>query len=220
MKAAQIDSDSIADLDISNFKAIDAALKVRYNCIKITALEDGVALAPPKTDESDYFGVGARIKGGETLVLIGDMSGLSLSIAVTEIDVREVKVGQKAIITGVAFPELQLEGEVTHVDAQAKSSHRSGLPLFPVKIEVKNLTDAQRKIIKVGMSSKIKLNITLPGVLEIPIRSVFKKGDQTVIYKYVKGEKIETAVTTGRTTMNTVEILDGIQEGDQVVVVN
>lgn len=220
MKAAQIDSESIADLDISNFKAIDAALKVRYNCIKITALENGVALAPPKTDESDYFGVGARIKAGEALILIGDMTGLSLSIAVTEIDVREVKVGQKAIISGVAFPELKLVGEVTHVDAQATSSHRSGLPLFPVKIEVKEITDKQRDIIKVGMSAKIRLNVTIPGILEVPIQSVYKKGENTILYKYISGKKVETIVTTGRTTMNTVEIIDGIKEGDQVVVIN
>ncbi len=220
MKAAQIEAGSITDLDISDIKAIDEVLKVRHNCIKITALEKGVALAPPKNDDSDTFGVGSRIKAGEALVLVGDMSGLSLSISVTEIDVREVKIGQKAIISGVAFPEVKLLGEVTHVDAQALSSHRSGMPLFPVKIEVKNLTKQQKEIIKVGMSAKIKLNITLPGVLEVPIKAVFRKGDQIAIFKYINNEKVETLVRTGRTSIDSVEILEGLDEGDEIVIAN
>ena len=219
MKAAQIDADNITSLDISNIKEIDRVLKVRHNCIKITAMDSGVALAPP-SDDSEEFGVGTRIKAGEPLVMIGDMSGLSLSISVTEIDVREVQMGQKAIITGVAFPEIKLVGEVTHVDAQAMSSHRSGMPLFPVKIQVKNLTDKQREIIKVGMSAKIKLNITLPGILEVPISAVFKKGEQIAVYKYVDNKKVETIVRTGRTSISSVEILEGLNEGDQIVITN
>lgn len=221
MKAAHIDAEGITGLDISDVKAVDAALKVRYNCVKIPAPSAGVALAAPKrSEDSGGLSVGSHVKQGDVLVLVGDMSGIALNIAVTEIDVRDVRVGQQAIITGAAFPELQLTGEVTHIDAQAESSYRSGLPLFPVKIEVKKLTEQELAILRVGMSAKIKLQITMPGFLSVPIKAISKRGQQAVVTRVVNGEKEQVIVNTGRATTDSVEILDGITEGEQIVVPN
>ena len=121
-------------------------------------------------------------------------------------------------MSGVAFPELQLEGEVVHIDSQASSSQSIGLPLFPVSIHIKKLTKREKDIIKVGMSAKIKLSISIPGMLEVPINAVYLKDDAAHVQKYVEGEKVETRIITGRTSEKAVEIISGIKEGDEIVI--
>src|SRR5204863_1822040 len=124
------------------------------------ATADGIALVPPKSgssESSSEIAVGTSVKQNQVLVSIGNLEGLSVKIAINEIDINQVAPGQEAMITGVGFPKETLKGFVKEVASQAQIAQGGlgGLPTFSATVIVPSLTPEQKKLIRVGMSAKI-----------------------------------------------------------------
>ncbi|MDF2867583.1 MAG: acrA [Gammaproteobacteria bacterium] len=134
-------------LNIDEINKIEQALAANSGEMHIIAPSDGIALYPEKTSNdnntSSRILEGTAVKAGQGLLEIGDMSGLALYINVNEININTIKPGQKVSITGVAFPDMTLHGQVKEVDVQAKNNATSGLPTFPVKIEVPKIGEQE-----------------------------------------------------------------------------
>jgi len=214
---------SISSIDI---RTINRALARVPNVVKVTAPATGVALLPESTSSSKEttnvpLSQGSSVKAGQTLLSIGNMSGISVTAKVTEIYVDKIKAGQKAIITGDAFPEQKLAGTVTHVDRQASSDSQSGgIPSFALTVSVPTLTQVQLNKILVGMSATITLPIVNSYTISIPLSAVFIKQGQPMVKRIDAHSKkiIDVPVNTGRTEMNSVAITEGLQNGDEVLV--
>lgn len=223
VKIGQELAEDVTKLDISDIEAVEKALKIKYNHLNLTSPEDGIALYPPDTGSSrgEMIEIGSQLKHGQVVAIIGDLTGIKLKIQVTEIDVGQIKEGLKAEVTGVAFPGHVLEAEVKRVDLQASSDMASGggLPTFGVDLEVAHLTDEQRKDIRVGMSTKIKLNIEKQGAIEIPIQAVQKEGKIFFVSKVDENDNItRVPIITGQTTQDTVEVKLGLENGDRILI--
>jgi len=213
--------ETLKQLTIEDMPKIEKALKLKYSYLDVTAPKDGIALFPPDSDSDDSGGgkvnVGSQVKLGQVLVSIGDLTGISADVSVTEVNIDKIKKGQKVIITGVAFPHHILHGYVKDVTAQASAASSGGLPSFPATVVVKKLTDEQRILIRVGMSAKIQVDIKHKNVFMVPIDAIFQKQGQSRVKKKVGNKIIEVPVTTGSTTFNDVEIRRGVKDGDQLI---
>lgn len=221
LKKIDINED-IEKLNLRDPKIADKLLLTSQNRIRILAPTAGVALYPEKAGEDaskDAIYKGSEVKQGQAMLSIGDLSGLSVRIEVNEVDVNQIKPQQKVTITGPAFPGIVLHGEVSSIDAQAKSSNSSAIPTFPVTISVNQLTSEQRDIIHVGMSAKVEILLEEPDVILVPIKAVQRKGNKSLVNKKdAQSEHIlETPVKTGKTTLDSIIILQGLQPGDIIV---
>ena len=149
------------------------------------------------------------------------MSGLSVTLDVNEVDINQLQSGQKATITGSAFPGITLQGYVEHIEKQA-SSKNSNLPTFTTHITIPQLTAEQAQVIHVGMSAKIKINLEENDVIMIPIKAVFQENGQSKVK--VKNEltnQIDSIpVITGKTNLSEVSIEQGLRPGDVIVFTN
>lgn len=219
---------NIMELHIEQVEAVHKALAQPADTLKITAPISGITLMPGKgsggSDSSDSSGglltVGSQIKSGQVLLGIGDSSGVSLLVKINEVNINNIKVGQPAIITSDAFPNITLNGIVEHIVQQAVPSESGGTPTFPVNIIVAHLTDEQKKIIHMGMSAKVALQIQSRPAIRVPISAIIvDQGIPTVKVLDPKYDKIVTVpVVTGSTTLDTVEIQQGLKPGDKVVI--
>ena len=221
-KKKDFDPDKITKLELSDIESIEKALQMKYDFLTVESTEDGVALMPSGSHggSSETVEVGSQLKYGQVITTVGDLSGFSLHILVSEVDIGMIKVGQRAQVSGAAFPGIFLNAEVTKVDKQASTEMGSGggLPSFNVHLDVKHVTDEQREVIKVGMSAKIQLLIEKKSAIEVPIAAVMQDDDgkTVVVKKTQKGfETIE--VVTGQTKQKTVEIKYGLKAGDVLV---
>lgn len=182
----------------------------------------GLVLTPDKqlgnSETIDSLKPGNGIKAGQTLLNIGDMSGLRIFLKVNEINVNQIKVGQTVTVTGSAFPGILLKGTVTAVNVQA-DPQSTALPSFPITIEIPNLTAEQQKIIHVGMSAKVRITLPHPKEILIPIAAVYHDNDKTWVKKIdlKTGHTKPMAVITGKTTFTQVVIKKGLQPGDRIV---
>ena len=165
--------------------------------------------------------VGSEIKQNQTAVSIGDMSGISVTINVSEIDINNIALGQTALLTSPALPGMLFYGKVTDIGKQAKTGEGGGgIANFPVVIKVAEATPLQRELIKVGMSVKVDLTINNPPQIKIPIAAIFFiKGVPTVtIIDAKSGKPRNVTVETGTTDIDRIIILKGLNTGDKVII--
>ncbi len=94
--------------------------------------------------------VGDLINSGTILgVLIGNQKIAEISLS--EVDIANVKIGQKAILTFDALPDTKIEGEVIEINPLAETEQ--GVVNYKLKIALKNNNEK----IKVGMSVEAEI---------------------------------------------------------------
>ncbi len=232
LKTIGITYSKIETLTLANMQQVNVILSKKLDKIEVSAPISGVALFPPTSGSSSGSGdgsscsgqltVGCSLKSGELILNVGDLNGLSTKVQVSEININRIKVGQKAVITGNAYPGLQLNGMVSSVAAQAESagadSSASG-GVFDVLVKIPTVTKKQLQVIKVGMSANIDILIQNPPQIMVPIQAVEEKNAKSyVTVVNGSGQKKSVAVVTGHTTIDQVVIVKGLKTGDRVLV--
>ncbi|CEK09187.1 efflux RND transporter periplasmic adaptor subunit [Legionella hackeliae] len=210
---------NLSSLNIAEFDKVRQALTTNHHLIRLKAPSAGVLLYPPKSsdDKSGKLNVGAAVKSNQVIALVGDLTGVSVEIDIPEVDIDKIHTGMPAVVTGVALGKQALQGQVVAVNAQATNSGNGGLPSFSAVIEVKNLSEAQRPWIKVGMSASIAIDINSQNQLLVPIAAVKQqKGNSIVTVKTNDGSMSTRVVSTGASLADKVIIASGLKPGDVV----
>lgn len=223
-----ISASKIEELNLKDTQQINATLNQKFGEIQVIAPADGIALFPSPDQKKDTSGsgrlnVGDDIKAQQLILAIGDLSGFSMKINVSEISVNLIKPNLTGKITGSAFPGLELPGYVASVAAQAnpQEGNESALGMFEVTIKIPKVDPEQLHVIRVGMSAAVELDIPEPPQLFLPIKAVSRKNGQSwVTILSPSGVPKEVQVITGKTTLTEVAILRGVSAGDHVVVPN
>lgn len=222
LKQMDVKGFNLYSLTIQDIDKITQALHSQDNSQKlhIVSPTSGVALLPIKSDndaQPKKMANGEQVKQGEVLAMIGDVSGLAIHINVNEFNINQLGVGQKVKVTGTAFPQYVLEGEIAGLDRQGQVS-QGGVPVFPVEVVVPKLTAEQQDVIHMGMSAKVEIRVEEHPAITVPIAAVFEK--EGVAHVKVQQDKkiVEVPVKTGKTTPNAVVIEANLKSGDKIVV--
>jgi multidrug efflux pump subunit AcrA (membrane-fusion protein) len=219
MKEVNLYKLTIADID-----KITKAMHLQMNSenLRVQAPTPGIILSATKNDEeTKKLAKGDQIKQGDVLAVIGDMSGISVRIKVNELTVNQLKVGQKVQITGIAFPDETLQGQIKRVDRQGEIAN-GGLPMFLVEVMVPKLSEKQQRDIHVGMSAKVEINVDEEAHMMVPIAAIkeINGASYAVLFDESKNKPHDVLVKTGKTTMDSVAILSGLKPGDKIVIPN
>ncbi len=136
------------------------------------------------------------------------------TVTLNEIDIAKVKIGQKAALTFSAIEDLSMTGKVIEVSALGSVSQ--GVVSYDVTIAL----DTANEQVKSGMSISATIITDIrQNVLTVPLTAI-KSDMQKNSYVLVpngEGNK-QQAVTTGLSDDEYVEIIEGLSEGDQIVV--
>ena len=236
LRKAGIPSEEIEKLQITEAKVVSRVLQRKFSSIAVKALADGVALFPVQdqsssddggknSDHSGKLAVGSEVKEGQLILSIGDLSGFSATLQVSEININRLKPGLKVVVTGDAFPGITLHGSVRSVARQANPSQSGGgggssLSMFNIEVAIPNITKAERASIHVGMTADFEIDIKSPAKILLPIKAVFQKDGQSMvtIIDAKTGQQKTVPVITGDTTLTDVSIVKGVKPGDKVVI--
>jgi len=210
-----------AMLDAPDEGAIDAAesqLKAAELAVTETQkqLDEAVITAPFDGEvTSVHADEGDSVSAMMTIINLIDLTSMELEVEVDEIDVAEVKPGQRAIIEVDALPALQLEGEVASISLLSKEI--GGLVLYEVTI---GFDIPQGYNLKIGMSAIADIILEeRSNVLLVPNRAITQDSQGKPVVKVMVDEEIEERpVVTGISDGFDTEIVDGLSEGDVVVI--
>ncbi|HPL63127.1 MAG TPA: HlyD family efflux transporter periplasmic adaptor subunit [Syntrophales bacterium] len=181
-------------------------------------------LAAEKDKKGKVAEKGTSFSQGDILLSIGNTEGISVSAEVDEMEIMKIKKDQEVVITGDAFPGVTLKGKVYHLSSQAgsKGGDMGGrrTASFEITITVDKLSPEEAEMLRLGMSANISILIlNKPGAILIPVGAVRTEGADRVVMVRDKQSKQpkKVKVETGITTVDSVEILKGVQAGDEVM---
>ena len=178
----------------------------------------GVVLLP----ESNFqrIATGKSVEKGDALLEIGDFARMSAVANVDEVDVVRIEVDQAVQVTVNPFPGLRFAGSVTHVSSQADRRSRRA-PEFPVVVTLDPLEADQRELLRAGMSSRLEIVVYRnDAALLVPIDAVERRGRKHRLWVVdpETGEARAREVEIGTTTLDSVEILAGLEAGSEIIV--
>ena len=136
-----------------------------------------------------------------------------LAVSVDELDINSVELGQEATVELDAIEDETFTGEVTAIGDTASAS--GGVAKYTV-----SLTIPKDDRMKQGMNASATITIdSRENVVTIPVNALQEEGSKVFVYTEqdddgnLSGEK---EVTTGLSNGTTVEITDGLEEGETV----
>ncbi len=152
---------------------------------------------------------------GTVLFTMADMSRLVFKGTVDEIDVGRLKEGMPADIKIGALPQAHVTGSVSRISLKAQKDETA--TVFPIEITVKDMGGAR---LRAGFSANAEVIIDQrKGVLVIPERVVNFDGDSAWVEVpgTAEGERVRRTIKTGLSDAISVEVLDGLKEGEKVL---
>ena len=213
------DARRVALLEAENSKSRldDIRRKIANSTIK--APISGL-VQPATGKDAGPLTTGRPLSTGELLLTIVNFEQIVVDTTVDEVDVNKIKPSQTAWISGPGFPDERLEGSVRHVASKTRFQVRHGnSPQFQITVELKTLNPFQRERLRVGMSAHVTIVIyNNPQAIMVPLESVRQFGNTARIRVLDPSGNIEErTVETGLTTLDSVEVLHGLDVGEQIV---
>jgi HlyD family secretion protein len=165
------------------------------------------------------YNAGENTESNKVLCTIYDLSYLTMTLSVDELDIAEIAVGQTVSITADAVEDRTYQGVVTKVSVAG--TYSGGVTTYPVTIRIDE-TDGLLPGMNVDATIVLE---SASDVLTIP-SSALQRGNTVLVTadspSAAGGEANENGyvsveVTTGTGDDSYLEVTSGLQEGDTVV---
>ena len=154
---------------------------------------------------------GLFLKPGTRLMTIGNLDTVWVDVELFERQLPYVKVGQEVEMKLDYLPSKVWTGSVDYIYPMVDSSNRTA----KVRLEFDN---AEHKL-KPNMFADVSINTQSDEkVLQVPHNAVIRtENNDRVVLALGDGKFKSVSVDVGRTTNDSIEILNGLIEGDEVV---
>ncbi|WP_339887390.1 efflux RND transporter periplasmic adaptor subunit [uncultured Flavobacterium sp.] len=195
-----------AKLALSNAKAALDQANINFGDATIRATINGIV-------NKKYIEPGSVVAPGTQLFDLVNVSKLKLKVAVNENQVASLKVGSTIKVKASVYPDKEFSGKITFIAPMADESLN-----FPIEIEITNNANND---LKAGMygTANFETNSTQKTPIRIVPRNAFVgsvSNNQVFVIK--DGTAKLTKIVSGKIFGEKVEVLEGLNDGDVVVV--
>ncbi|MEE1280248.1 MAG: efflux RND transporter periplasmic adaptor subunit [Oscillospiraceae bacterium] len=159
---------------------------------------------------------GEMIGEGETVVKLESGGSMQVTAMVGESNIADIKLGQKAEITGSGFKGKTYQATVIKIGETAKKVSVGNVKTVAVEVclSVDNPDDA----LKSGFTAKVKIfTEDKSPILVVPYSAVLQQDEGEYVYLYNGEKAVKTSVKTGRELSDGYEIIEGLWQGDVVI---
>ncbi|GIJ29349.1 hypothetical protein Vqi01_45110 [Micromonospora qiuiae] len=181
----------------------------------------GGAPAGPPPGVDTAVPVGGRVTAGTPVLTVVDTGELGLLAEVDETDVLLVRAGLTGTVELDAVPGATYEARVRSIDVLPSTSARGG-----VSYRVRLALGAGRfgeaepaPTPRPGMNAVLRLRVReAADAVTVPASAVFSADGRDAVWLVRDGRADRAVVTIGVQGQDLVQIVDGVQPGDRVVV--
>ncbi len=157
---------------------------------------------------------GDTLSTGSSMVTLYDMDEVSMTVALEEEDMTYIEVGGSANISFTAYPDEIYKATVSEISDASEDN--DGSTTYDVTVTIKGDVSGLFQ----GMTGDITF-VTKESeeVTYVSNRAIIREGTKSYVkLKDTNGNVKKTEVTTGFSDGVNVEILDGLKEGDVVII--
>ena len=157
---------------------------------------------------------GDRVSGGTLVARLVDTSRIEVDATVDEIDVAQLRPGQRALITLDALPEARLRGKLVAISPVA--TIQAGVVTYAIRLEVQASSELG---LREGMTCLANIVVEhKQNVLLVPNRAIKTVNGKKVVEVVLPNGKIEERpVDLGSSNSQYTEVLQGLKEGEKVL---
>jgi RND family efflux transporter MFP subunit len=189
--------------------------KVMVEYANIRAPFDAVVLTKNADMGDIVTPLGAAANAKAAVVTIADMNSLQVEVDVSESNISQVRAGQPCEIRLDAFPDLRFKGVVHMIVPTADRTKASVL----VKVAFRELNPRilPEMSAKVAFLSRDILPEEEKPLKAVPASAVITRGERSLVFLLDGDRVMERPVRTGRRLDTMVEIHQGLDSGDRVL---
>lgn len=206
-----------AEAAVAQAEAELAAIQVQLDETVVRAPFDGV-ITRRFAEAGDFVTptTAASSDDGATSTSIAELaSGLEIEAKVPEASIAKLKTGQSVEIRNSAYPDQVFAGEVTLIAPRAIRENE--VTVFRVKVALKTGQDE----LKSGMNVRMTfMGDPISDALVIPLAAVVTQPEgETGVYVHTETtEPTFQPIQIGITTGSQVEVVDGLEPGDRILI--
>ncbi len=190
----------------------------------ITAPQDGLVVHATSLQNYRYMmgggqslQVGTELYRNQLAMVLPDTSQMVAEVKVTESLSGLIEPGQRAIVTSDALPDVVLRGEVLSIGVMAQAGGWSDPNRRDYTVKIK-LTEGNDLGLKPSMRCTAEINVRrIEDSLFVPIQAVFRTGPLSYVYLPQGSGFAQRRVQLGEASELFLQILDGLTEGDVVL---
>jgi RND family efflux transporter MFP subunit len=181
-----------------------ALAETQRDNLRITAPIDGVVT-------SVSIEAGNNLAPGVPAMTIADLGRVYAQANVSEKLINRFKVGDEVNVSVKALEDATFVGQVDSIDLTPNQTR-----LYPVKVLLENSDN----LLKPGMFAQVELkNETREDVIAVPVGAVIDTRSEQFVFVATEGKAVKKLVELGLSDGKNVEIIEGLAEGEELVVV-
>lgn len=158
---------------------------------------------------------GESVTDEQDIAVVHENNSIKAITNVIEYDINKIKLGQKVYVSVEAIPDKEFMGEVSKIDI-VPTTDSSGIVSYGVEIDIKD-SEGELRDGMTCMTSFILKEVN--NCLIIPYKAVkMVEGKQVVDVLNKEGKVIQKEIKTGFTDGTNVEVTEGLEINDTVIV--
>lgn len=201
--------------ELSRAQSAVSGAEARYETARKTFRDAtiGSPLAGYVAGKESVVALGNYLSPGVRVARIVDISALKVEVAVGEGQIGLIEAGAPAtVVVPAAGGERSFEARVRAVAAGADAATGS----FPVVVSWRNTEGAR---VKSGMSALVTIRTREEDpVLLVPSAALVEREGESLVFTVREDRASARAVRVGRRLGNLTEVLEGLQEGDTLII--
>ncbi|WP_281887496.1 efflux RND transporter periplasmic adaptor subunit [Paenibacillus sp. YYML68] len=198
---------------------------LKLYALKIQHAKENIALLEAKLSNNKVFasidGVitdvlvkeGQEVVQGTQAFVVTNVSALQVKANVVEMDAAIAKTGMEVKVSGDAFPD-EYKGTITYISPVAKVSEVDSRETV-----VEMIVDLAQtaEVLRPGLKATVQITVDNGKHVLGPLSAIKRDGQQSYVFKLVDGKAVKTNVRLGEEDDEKVELLEGVQAGDQLI---
>ena len=195
---------AMATTAVSQAKAAAEAARARSSYASIRSPVEGVLIAR-------NVEVGDVVQPGKVLMTLSPKGKTQIVIAVDEKNLHLIALGQKALVSADAYPLQKFNAELVYINPGVNAQTGS----VDVKLDVPQAPEVLRQDMTVSVDIEVARR---PQALLLPSTAVHDADSAAPwVLRVEEGRAVKVSVHVGLRSGGMTEVLDGLNEGDQVL---
>ena len=186
------------------------------------APQDGEVVYPSESSrrsDAQLIQAGATVRERQTIIKLPDLSQMKVDANIHESRISLVKKGLPVLIRVDAAAGEVFEGVVDSVSSVPMSTNymRPDLKEYEAVVQIREKPERIKGILKPGLTAAIEIVVSQrSNVLQVPWQAVVGIGPKRYAFVISGGRTERRDVVIGGSNDTSVEVLEGVKEGDLV----